>query len=97
VPGAATVVVTLWATYVAAAVVLAAVAMARDVHDAGYPWFLVAALVIVVPPVGVLLWWRWRHPGPVITTFARRLMVDYVMVAAACLVVLGALVAILHD
>jgi hypothetical protein len=97
VPGAASVVMVFWATYVAAAVVLGAVAMGRDVHDAGHPGVVLAALVVVVPPVGVVLWWRWRHPGPVISPFARRLMVDYVIVAAACLLVLGVLVAVLHD
>jgi len=97
VPGAASVVVALWAIYVAAAVMLGAVAMGRDVHDTGHPGVVLAALVVVVPPVGVALWWRWRHPGPVVSPFARRLMVGYVIGAAACLLVLGALVAVLHD
>jgi hypothetical protein len=97
VPGAAPVVVVLWVTYVAAALALAAVAMGRDVRDAGHPGLIVTALVVIVPPVGVVLWWRWRNPGPVVTPFARRLMLDYVIVAAACLVVLAVLAALLHD
>jgi len=97
VPGAASIVVAVWALYGASVLLLTAVAMGRDVGDAGGPAVVVGVLVACLPPLGVALWWHWRAPGPIITPFARRLMVGFVVLSGAGLAVLACLVAILHD
>jgi len=97
VPEASSVVFAIWVAYAAASLLLAAVAMGRDVAAAGRPGAVVGVLVVLVAPLGIALWWRWRRPGPVVSPFDRRVMVWFTLAAAAGLVLIGALVVVLHD